>query len=1032
MTIELTFLPGVAYQGRDVTAPRLRHLLALLADDLGRGCSTGMLVDGLWPDDQPDNPTKAVQILVSRARTLLGSDVIASTATGYRLTLAEDEVDVAAVLLKASSSSKHLRAGDYPAAIADAEAGLTLYEGAETSDSDDPVATLRADRARTHQSLIRTRAVALSRLGRHADAIGPLTELFDERPRDEELLAELLRSEAATNGPSAALTRYDTYRRELRDDLGTDPGAELQALQQQFLQSDRPTARHGVAHEPNQLLGRADDIAAITALLRTSRVASIIGPGGLGKTRLAHAVSRQAEQRSVHFVPLAGVTSDADVAAEVSAAVGASTVTHPGMAADTVAGIANALGTALLVLDNCEHVIQGAADLTRALVSMTRDVRILTTSRAPLGLSSESIYHLPELTLATTVELFEQRARAARPGVELPTDVVTELCRHLDGLPLAVELAAARVRTMSVAEIARRLDDRFALLRGGSRDAPQRHRTLHAVVDWSWNLLDAPARTAMRALAIFPGGFTAQAAEHMVADAVDTIEHLVDQSLLKVTETPVGTRLAMLETVREFCQASGDNEPLVTEFLAWAKDFGVAYHQAVFGPEPFAEAMRVRADQDNLVHALRLALDRDDRPTVAATTAVLAALWTLDSNYSRISALIRDTAWALSHYRPEPDLVEVTRTALTLSGGTAFLIRDSGPVRALVALRRLPPAPPDTFVRAAAIVLQARTPQAILALSDSPEPLIAGIANALASYGWEKELDHGNALKAARRMLDLFENTTIVWMRVLGHSRIAELSLQLELGEDTRDHLLAALRGMKPWADPIGIHSGLVLANLLLGDIDEAERWLARATTEESEEGYGVRTFHFGAQAEILLARGDVEAGLRLWRRTNEVKFGETWIYTFEPLAFDPWMLEIEATTVVAHVHHGRLDLIEDLIAGVSEKLTVMLTNQGTRLPLSVMELPVCGALLLALGLADIRRGHTAFGVRLVALAERCHYLRGFQPTMSSARVRQVATDADRSAYDDAVSSYADLPTSELRDAALALLQDRGQLTAVR
>jgi DNA-binding SARP family transcriptional activator len=326
VTIQLTLLSRVAYQGREVTAPRLRGLLALLAGDLRRGCSTARLVEGLWPEELPEHPARALQVVVSRARAQLDADLIASTASGYRLALDEDQVDISAAQLRASAAARCAEAGDHAAALAQAEAGLALWEGAPDgapAGLDDPLAALRAEWASTHRSLMRSRALALARLGRHGKAAEALAELARERPRDEEVLAELLRGEAATLGPSAALVRYEAYRRSLRDELGTDPGPALQDLQRRLLQGTVPVVRHGVPHEPNLLLGRDDDIAAVAGLLRSSRVTSIVGPGGLGKTRLAQAVSRRAEQRTVHFVALAGVGADGDVAREVASALGA-------------------------------------------------------------------------------------------------------------------------------------------------------------------------------------------------------------------------------------------------------------------------------------------------------------------------------------------------------------------------------------------------------------------------------------------------------------------------------------------------------------------------------------------------------------------------------------------------------------------------------------------------------------------------------------------------------------------------------------
>ena len=1058
MTTELTLLSRVAYRGQEVTGPRLRGLLALLAGDLRTGCSTARLVDGLWPDGLPEHPAKALQVVVSRARAQLGADVIASTPSGYRLALGEDQVDTSAVLLSAAASARHARAGDHLAALAQAETGLALWEGVpDSADTglDDPVAALRAERAATYRSLVRARALALSRLNRHAEAAEALADLTSERPWDEEVLVELLRCEAATVGPSAALVRYEAYRRSLRDELGTDPGPALQAVQAQLLAGTTPQVRRGVPHEPNPLLGRDDDIAAVASLLRTARVTSIVGPGGLGKTRLAHAVSRRAEQRIVQVVALAGVGRDDDVAGEVASVLGAGESRRPpaGQSArptDVVAAIAAALGPgpALLVLDNCEHVLGGAAELVGALVSMTSDLRVLTTSRAPLGLSSESVYLLPQLSLATTIELFCQRAQAARPGADLPVEVVEEVCRHLDGLPLAAELAAARVRVMSVADIARRLEDRFGLLRGGARDAPERHQTLQAVVDWSWNLLDPAGRAALRALSVFPAGFTADAARQVLGDggAVDVpavLEDLVDQSLLQVADTPAGARFRMLETVREFStahrEAAGETDRVVGGFLAWARGFGAAHHDAPFGPDPLAPLERIRAEQDNLAQALRYGLTRADGGTVAATSAVLGGLWIIESIYPRLATLASETARLLSRFRPEPDLVEATRTALALTTAYTFLLQGPRAVRSLVALRRLPPAPPDTMVRAIAIVLAATSEDrsALYGLCESDEPLVAAAASGVVSYFWENEGDLDSALKAARRALEAFEQRKLPYLRAVAHARISELCLQTERGEEAMRHLLAVLPVLERLGisrDLAGLRWWLVLANLQVGDVDEAERWLEQTAPPLADEPVGSLTYGLGVRAEILLARGEAEAGLRLWRRAVDLLVNaEGPIFGLEE---DPsqetWPLEAAAVTVVAHAQHGRLDLVEELVGELPGRLSAMLANPVANPPPYLMELPISGALLLALAMVDLDRGAragderaTRSGARMAALAERFRFLRNFQPTMSADRAHRTATKAGGPAYDDAVSSYAGLGEEDLRAAALAALRAR-------
>jgi predicted ATPase/DNA-binding SARP family transcriptional activator len=1042
--VDLILLSGVSYRGREVAGHRMRGLLALLAGDLRSGCGKSRLVDGLWPEEPPGNPAKALQVLVSRARTQLGSGIIASTPTGYRLTLGEDQIDSSAVLVRAAAGARQLRAGDHAAALAHAEAGLALWDAAPNGDVvvDDPVEALRAERAPAHRSLVRTRAVALARLGRHGEAVGPLTTLTGELPRDEEVLVELLRCEAATVGPPAALARYEAYRRSLRDELGTDPGAALQAAHQRLLQGDTPVVRHGVGYEPNPLLGRDEDLAAVTAMVRRSRVTSIVGPGGLGKTRLANAVGRDAEQRVVYVVPLAGVATDEDVVRQVASVLGAGEprLSHPAVPPDVLGGITAALGPgpALLVLDNCEHVIRGAAELVQALVSATPELRVLTTSRMPLGLSSESVYVLPELSLPTMVELFTQRARAARPGVELPADTVAELCGHLDGLPLAVELAAARVRVMTVEEIAEHLADRFGLLRGGPRDVPSRHQTLHSVVDWSWNLLDPAGQAAMRALSVFPAGFTAGAARHLLGgDALGTLEDLADQSLLKVFDTGAGARFAMLETVREFGAAqravAGEDDLVATAFLAWARDFGLAHHQAAFGPDPAPSLERMRAEQDNLLHALHQAAARADGATAAATTAVLASLWMIESDYARMVALADESGWVLSHYRPGPDFVEVTRTAATLCTGLTFSAEGLRAVRSLVTLRRLPPAPPDTLIRAAAAVLGA-LPELLAAdgarlheLCGSDEPLLAAAANAVATYFWEYQGRPDRALSTAERMLTMVRGQPVPWIRLLAHARIADLDLQAGLGAAALPHLEAAMRVLDEAGvrdETLGVRLGMVLANLQAGDVDTAERQLALVERDQPEGAMGHRAFNSAVRAEILLARGQVEAGLRVWRRAAGLV--REMVDRGDAPGIEGWTLEAEATTVIAHVRHGRLDLVAPLAAALPDRLSALLTTLSANRTY-LMGFPVGGALLLALATVDLERGAAASGARLTALAERFNFIRNYRPTMSYDLARQAAEEADKAAYAEAVSAYAALSPDELPAAALAALRERAQ-----
>nr|WP_225955530.1 BTAD domain-containing putative transcriptional regulator [Kibdelosporangium phytohabitans] len=996
----MTLLPAVAFRGRQVTAPRLRALLALLAGDLRRGVSAGALVDGIWPEDQPENPVKAVHILVSRLRGQLGSAFVASTPAGYRIDLGADVVDTEVIRAAATNAARALTDADYATALAEAESGLGLWDG-EGADGADPLSLLRLACLPAHRSLVRTRAVALARSGRHAEAAGPLERLLGEHPRDEELLAEVLRGQAALSGPARALTTYERYRRELRDELGADPGAALRSVHQRLLQGE--AIRRNVVHEPNVLLGRDKDIAAVTDLVRRARITSVVGPGGMGKTRLAHAVARSVES-NVYFVSLAGVVADEDVRKEVDAVLG------------------DQRASALLVLDNCEHVIDAAAALARALVSADKDIRILTTSRAPLGLSSEAVYQLGELPLPTAVELFGQRATAARPGVELPADAVEDLCGHLDGLPLAIELAAAKTRVMSVREIADRLDDRFTLLRSTSRDMPSRHRTLHAVVDWSWHLLDDDGRRAMRVLSVFPGGFTYAAAERVGADPY--LEHLVDQSLLKVLDSPGGVRFHMLETVREFAAAQRDDDREVDLFSTWAREFGLAHHDELFGTDPVGPAFRVDAEQDNLIRALRYGIERGHGRTVAATAAALTGLWLLKSNYSRIFAHADEIARVLTRYRPEPEYLEAARMAVTMCAATTLMIQGPRAVRSLVALKRLPPAPPDTLPRALS---------AVLTTPDSPEPLVRAGADFVGSYVKESDLQPHAALELARRAQALAAGA-VPWARLATHIRVGELCLQVGETAEARRHFLAAFDIFDN--DVADVRLSLILCDLHAGNIDGARQWLGSmfatadcaADDHDVDHGGTESSFVIGVRAEILLARGEVGTGLSLWRRALariDPRSGTE--YRVVSSGIDPLLSQIQAAVVIAHAQHGRLDQVAELAARLPERAAWLLRHPTVKPSPFLREFSVYGALLLAVAMTEIDRA-PATAARMIAMAERLRFVREFQPTMSPAQARAAAERADKVAYTEAVAEYATLSREALRVAAVQLLD--GQVTS--
>ncbi len=952
----LRVLDDVTWDGSPIPGERTHALLRSLVDAGTRGLSEEALVEEVWGDDVPANPTKALQVVVSRARSATATDVIERTARGYRLALAPTDVDAWALR---PDGLRLAAAGEYAAALPLLERAL-------------------AERAGT----------------------------------DDEVTAALLRAVAGVHGVPAALERYESYRSDLADRLGVDPGPELRALHGELLARDRPV-REGVLYEASRLIGRADDVAALEGMIRSSRVTSIVGPGGLGKTRLAHLMGRLAEQPVVHFVELAGVTSPEGVAVEVGDVLGVrESVTGrltsgAALRTDLLGRIVDQVGTApaLLILDNCEHLVDAVADLVSALVTRTPALRVLTTTRAPLGIASERVYQLPQLGIEDAVELFGERATAARPDARLDDAEVRSLVARLDGLPLAVELAAAKVRVMSVAEIERRLEDRFALLRGGSRDAPERHQTLLAVIDWSWNLLHDAERVALRRLAVFRDGFSLAGAETVVgADALDAIASLVDQSLVTLAEGPGEVRYRLLETVREFGQVqlvgSGDDEETLARLRRWGIGFALACSDRLFGPDQVSAMTSIRAEEGNLVDLLRRCLRERDAEGVVALVACLSDFWTIEGSHLKVVNVAPEVEVLVVAAEIAPELEEALRTTLVAIAFNTLIFSDSVSGPSFERLERLGPARrPTRSDIARTVLLAARRSiddgrvDALEALCDDPDPRVAEMA-----MQWSSQLheNQGDVHRARQRGLDalaLVDEAQGPWSGALVRAQLAGLTMQIGEMDEASEYARQAiptLQALGATEDVAQLKAVLAVGAMERGEIAEAERIFDEVEAEDFGAGiFGAAITLLCGRAELELAAGRVADGLRRYRDAVAVLAARSFPGLEMIVGFEPWTLYAEAAAVAAHVRHGQRAAVADLHRDLLEKAPEILVGA-----IGYLDFPVFGSILFALaqwelaGTPDPDRATRA--VHLLVYADRFGYNRQL-PSLSWAPAHALA-----------------------------------------
>ncbi|WP_194896799.1 BTAD domain-containing putative transcriptional regulator [Catenulispora pinisilvae] len=579
----------------DVPGARLRGVLIALALRPNQVVPKGSLVDWIWGENPPSDAANALQRLMSRLRKALPDAAIDGLTDGYRLTVDPDAVD--AVRFERLVSASQAAGQDVSERARLLREAFALWRGdamqdvglQESGAFEAVVVRLEGIRLTAGEE----RFEAELALGRGAELVTELSDLVAAHPTRERLVAALMKALNAAGRDSEALQVYQRTREALAGELGVDPSPELSALHVALLRGElggrrEQTRKTNLRSELTSFVGRDADVAAVRDLVEGQRLTTVIGPGGAGKTRLAVEAARTALgdlSDGAWLVELAAIGADGGVADVAQAALAALGLRDTLLGENPNAEPADRFVTAmrerraLLILDNCEHVIESAAMFAHRVLGECRGLRILATSREPLGITGEALWpvsplRLPaqdadrdEIAASPAVQLLRDRAQAVRPDLAADAQqlaTMARVCRALDGMPLAIELAAARLRTMSVEQLANRLDDRFRLLTGGSRIALPRHRTLRAVVDWSWELLSDEERVVLRRLSVFSGGASLEAAEQVCAgvevgaevepeSVLELLTALIEKSLVVADGgAEDAPRYRMSGTIREY------------------------------------------------------------------------------------------------------------------------------------------------------------------------------------------------------------------------------------------------------------------------------------------------------------------------------------------------------------------------------------------------------------------------------------------------------------------------------------------------